>query len=87
MPKRKPSRSRRRRGARPPAPPVVAVPSRPAPRPVPVAAPREPGPAREASVTRFTARDYTYVRREIQRIVLLAALIIVAIIVLSFFLP
>lgn len=87
MPKRKPSRSRRRRGARPPAPPVVAVPSRPSARPVPVAAPREPGPAREPSVTRFTARDYSYVRREIQRIVLLAAAIVLTIVILSFFLP
>ena len=42
---------------------------------------------RERTVTRFTARDYTYVRRELRRIAILAAAIIVAIVVLSFFLP
>ena len=42
---------------------------------------------REPSVTRFSARDYTYVRRELQRIAVLAAGIIVLIVVLSFFLP
>ncbi len=41
----------------------------------------------EPSATRFTSRDYTFVRRELQRIVVLAAAIIVAIVVLSFFLP
>jgi hypothetical protein len=42
---------------------------------------------REPSVTRFTARDYTYVRKELQRIAILAGAIIIVIIVLSFFLP
>lgn len=43
--------------------------------------------AREPSVARFSSRDYTYVQRELQRIALLAGAIILAIIVLSFFLP
>jgi len=47
----------------------------------------EPRKERERTVTRFTARDYTYVRRELRRIAILAAAIIVAIVVLSFFLP
>jgi hypothetical protein len=43
--------------------------------------------ANEPSVTRFTSRDYTYVKRELRRIAVLAVVIIVAIVVLSFFLP
>jgi len=86
VPKRRPPRSRRRRAQ--PLPPVgAAAAARPiAPRPVAVAA-QAPERARETSVTRFSARDYTYVRRELVRIALLASAIVVAIIVLSFFLP
>lgn len=87
MPKRKPTRSRRKRGRRPLAPPAVTPPVRPAAAPVPVAAAAEPEQARERSVTRFSTRDYSYVRREIRRIVLLAGAILVLIVVLSFFLP
>lgn len=54
---------------------------------MPIAATAPPIAAHEPSVTRFTARDYTYVRRELQRIAILASAIIIAIIVLSFFLP
>jgi hypothetical protein len=61
------------------AAPPVAVPYR-APAP---AEPRE----RERSVTRFTTRDYSYVRRELARILILATAIIIAIVVISFFLP
>jgi hypothetical protein len=42
---------------------------------------------REPSVTRFTARDYTYVRRELRRIAILAVVMVITIVVLSFFLP
>ena len=94
MPKRKPPRSQRKRTARRPlAPPIAAAPVRPVAPPAPVAPPTPVGAAapaefaRERPVTRFTTRDYTYVRRDIQRIVVLAAAIIIAIIVLSFFLP
>jgi len=41
----------------------------------------------EPSVTRFSARDYSYVRRELLRIAVLATAIVIAIVVLSFFLP
>jgi hypothetical protein len=51
-----------------------------------VASPTLPS-ASEPSVTRFTQRDYTYVKRELQRIAILAVVIILAIVVLSFFLP
>lgn len=43
--------------------------------------------ARESTVTRFTTRDYAYVRKDLRRIVILATAIIVTIVVLSFFLP
>jgi hypothetical protein len=42
---------------------------------------------RERSLSRFSARDYTYVRRELLRIAVLAVAIFVLIVVLSFFLP
>ena len=91
MPKRKPSRSQRRRGARQPAPPrVAAAPVRPVSQPLAVAQPgRAPEAAvpREPSVTRFSARDYSYVRREIRRSLMLAVPILLTIVVLSFFLP
>ena len=47
----------------------------------------QPAPARERAFNRFTQRDYTYVRRELLRIVVLAAAIFVLIVILSFFLP
>ncbi len=90
MPKRKPSRSQRRRGARQSAPPRVAAPVRPVSQPLAVAqpgrAPEAPAP-REASVTRFSARDYSYVRSEIRSILVLAAAILLTLVVVSFFLP
>lgn len=61
------------------APPVAAT---PAPQ-----APAQPAPARERAFNRFTARDYTYVRRELLRIVVLATAILILIFILSFFLP
>jgi len=42
---------------------------------------------RERSISRFSARDYSYVRRELLRIAVLAVAIFVLIFVLSFFLP
>ena len=88
MPRRKPSRSQRRRGPRPPTPPPIAPPAAQPVTPQAVAAtPRAPEHTGEPSVTRFSSRDYSYVRRELQRIALLAGAIIVVIIVLSFFFP
>lgn len=69
-------------------PPPVATPAAQPVTPQAVAAtPRAPERAGEPSVTRFSSRDYSYVRRELQRIALLAGAIIVIIIVLSFFFP
>jgi hypothetical protein len=44
----------------------------------------EPG---QRSIGRFTARDYSYVRREMLRVVIIALAMFVLIVVLSFFLP
>lgn len=94
MPKsRKVPRSRRKRGMRPPI-----VPSAPPATPRPVAPPVEMSaaagaPAAQAQPARFrgtarrVAEDYSYVRRDLQRVAVLATAVIVAIIVLSFFLP
>lgn len=91
MPRRKPSRSRRKAGRRQPSPRVADAPTRPTAAPVAVTtpgmAPPAPEPPRERPAVRSPSRDYTYVRREIQRIVLLAVAILIAIVVLSFFLP
>ena len=51
------------------------------------AAPAEAESEPEPSVTRFASRDFTYVRRELRNILLLAGAIIITIVVLSFFLP
>ncbi len=89
MPKRKPPRRQRRRGSRQLMPPPVATPA--AVQPVVgrgAAPPPSTGEApRERSISRFSARDYSYVRRELLRIAVLAVAIFVLIVVLSFFLP
>ena len=93
MPKqRKFAQSRRKRAQRPysPPPPAATPPAiRPAAEATPAAAVSTLAPSRprDPSVTRFGARDYSYVRREVRRIAVLAVGIIVLIIVLSFFLP
>jgi hypothetical protein len=66
-----------------PAPPPPAAAA--APEAATVA--QEASPARPRPGARFTHRDYAYVRRDVQRIVVLALAIIIAIVVLSFFLP
>jgi hypothetical protein len=50
-------------------------------------APATAQPVKERSLSRFTARDYSYVRRELVRIAIIAAAMLVIIVVLSFFLP
>ena len=102
MPKRKPTRSQRRRSPggytqRAAPPPATAT---PAPAPLDPLAPVSSvgvAPAipaeqvrehiRDRQITRFTARDYSYVKRELMRIAVLATAVIVAIVVISFFLP
>ena len=89
MPKRKPSRSRRKRGGRPFVPPPIATPAaiQPVAAPAPIPAPAPSETPRERSISRFSARDYSYVRRELLRIAVLAVAIMITIVVLSFFLP
>ena len=88
MAKGKPPRSRRKRGRRPIATPAdVAPPSRPVAAPVAATTAGVAPQPRETSAPRFSARDYSYVRREIRRILVLATAIIIVIVVLSFFLP
>ena len=88
MPRRRPPR--RKRVTRPPLPqPAAAAPVVPLGQGAVIAAPapRASAPPRERSATRFTARDYTYVRRELRRIVILATVVIIAIVIISLFLP
>jgi hypothetical protein len=66
--------------AAPAEPEAVAAPAGAAP----AAAARA---ASEPSVTRFTARDYSYVTRDLWRVAIIATGIIVMLIVLAFFLP
>ena len=82
--------------------PAAPMPVRPVAAPIPMQAPaaetappppraaaaaQEALPSRPRPGSRFTQRDYAYVRRDVQRIVVLAVLVIIAIVVLSFFLP
>jgi len=69
-----------------PTPPATATPSV-ATMAVPTPAAPTAEPVRERSLSRFTARDYSYVRRELIRIVIIAAAMLILILVLSFFLP
>ncbi len=91
MPRRKPARSKRKAGRRQPPLRVADAPTRLTAAPVAVTTPGmalpAPEPPRERPAVQSPSRDYTYVRREIQRIVLLAVAILIAIVVLSFFLP
>jgi len=55
--------------------------------PAPLATATPLSATRERTISRFTARDYSYVRRELVRIAILAVGVFVVIVVLSFFLP
>lgn len=88
MPRSRPSRSQRRKaGRRPQAPPAYRA---PAPAPVvreALEAPAKAAGESEPSITKFSSRDYTYVQRELKRIIILGIAIIIAIVIISFFLP
>lgn len=90
MPKSRQTRRGRRRGGRPPVrPPAPAeAPTRAVAAPLPVA----PAGEREVErprrrVGRRTTRDYTYVSRDVRRVLILATAVLITIVVLSFFLP
>ena len=87
MPKGRTPRRRRRRGHRPATPPVAPQAARAVAAPVAVTPPGETDSPRERTAGRAITRDYSYVRRDLQRIILLAVIVLTTIVVLSFFLP
>ena len=89
MPKNRSSR-RSRKGRKPAEKaPTGAQATRVVAQPVAVAAAGEAptAPRERTAVSKLTRRDYSYVRRDLQRIIILAGAILIAIVVLSFFLP
>jgi len=89
VPKSRSSR-RGRKGRKPAAkPPVGPQATRVVAQPVAVAAAGEaPSAPRERTpVSKLTRRDYSYVRRDLRRLFILAGAILITIVVLSFFLP
>ena len=89
MPKNRSSR-RGRKGRKPAAkPPDGQQATRVVAQPVAVSAAGEaPTAPRERTPTsRLTRRDYSYVRRDLRRLLILAGAVLITIVVLSFFLP
>ncbi len=87
MPKGKTPRRGRKRASRQAAPPATPQAARIVAAPVAVAPPGSTEAKKERVVRRASTVDYSYVRRDVQRILLLAAVAIATILVLSFFLP
>ena len=89
MPKNRSSR-RGRKGRKPaPKPPAGQQATRVVAQPIAVAAAGEApaAPRQRTPVSKLTRRDYSYVRRDLQRIFILAGAVVITIVVLSFFLP
>lgn len=90
MPKSRSSR-RGRKGRKLIARPAGQQAARIVAQPVAVAsageAPTFSAPKERTATSRVTRRDYSYVRRDIQRIAVLAGTVLIIIVVLSFFLP
>ena len=90
MPKSRSSR-KGRKGRKPVARPVADQTARVVAQPVAVAAageaPTISAPKARTATSRVTRRDYSYVRRDLRRIVVLASAVLITIVVLSFFLP
>ena len=87
MPKGRTPRRGRRRGRRPAAPPDAPQAARAVAAPIAVTPPGETDSPRQRTAGRAITRDYSYVRRDIRRIILLSVIVLTTIIVLSFFLP
>lgn len=87
MPKGKPPRRKRKRTSRQAAPPAKPQAARVVATPLAVAPPGSTEAKKERVIRRASTVDYSYVRRDVQRILLLTAIAITTIIVLSFFLP
>ncbi len=89
MPKNRSSR-RGRKGRKPAAkPPVGQQAARVVAQPIAVAAAGDAptAPRERTPVSKLTRRDYSYVRRDLQRLFILAGAVLITIVVLSFFLP
>ena len=89
MPKNRSSR-RGRKGRKPAArPPIGQQATRVVAQPIAVAAPGEApaAPRERTAVSKPTRRDYSYVRRDLRRLFILAGAVLITIVVLSFFLP
>ncbi len=87
MPKGRTPRRGRKRGRRPAAPPAAPQTARAVAAPIAVTPPGETDSPRQRSAGRAITRDYSYVRRDLRRLILLSAIILITIVVLSFFLP
>ncbi len=87
MPKGKTPRKGRKRGSRQAAPPAKPQASRVVAAPVAVAPPGSTEAKKERIIRRASTVDYSYVRRDVQRILILTVIVITTIVVLSFFLP
>ena len=90
MPKSRSSR-KNRKGRKPAPRPPAATPSRVVAQPLAVAAPgvapAVTAPKERPAASRVVRRDYSYVRRDLQRMAILAGAVLLTIVVLSFFLP
>ncbi len=90
MPKSRSSR-RNRKGRKPAARPVGQQAARVVAQPLAVAAageaPTVSAPKERTATSRVTRRDYSYVRRDLQRLAVLASAVLITIVVLSFFIP
>ena len=87
MPKGKTPRKGRKRGSRQTAPPAKPQATRAVAAPLAVAPPGSTEAKKERVIRRASTVDYSYVRRDVERILLLTAIAIATIVVLSFFLP
>ncbi len=87
MPKGKTPRRGRKRGRRSVAPPSAPQTARAVAAPIAVTPPGETDSPSQRTAGRAITRDYSYVRRDIRRLILLSAIILITIVVLSFFLP
>ncbi len=90
MPKSRSSRRSRKGRKQQPIRPVGQEATRVVAEPVAVAEAGEApttAPRERAPTSKMTRRDYSYVRRDIRRILVLATAILITIVVLSFFLP
>lgn len=90
MPKSRSSR-RSRKGRKQTVKPAGQEATRAVAQPVAVAeagvAPSTTAPRERAPSSKMSRRDYSYVRRDLRRIVVLATAVLITIVVLSFFIP